>query len=87
MIRTLDEILEQAEENRITRELDECITKMLQPKAQKVEEPSPEELEKRQKLRSLLIPKSEEITCTLIRPSKCWGISSKFDLKEKSCTL
>jgi len=48
MIRTIDEILEKSEENRITRELDECITEMLQLHARKVEELSPEELEKRQ---------------------------------------
>ena len=79
MIRTIDEILEQSEEKRGRQELDECITKMLQPKARKVEELSPEEVEKRQKLRSLLIPKSKEIICTLIRPSKFWGLSPKLE--------
>ena len=69
MIRTLDEILENAEEKRIMQKFDDCITEMLQLHVPRTETISPEELEKRQKLRSLLIPKSEEITCTLIRPS------------------
>ena len=88
MIRTIDEILEKSEEKRMGQEFDEFYTELLQLNISKPEILSPEELEKRQKeweemtdaekLKSLLIPKSEEIGCILIRPSKCWGISPKL---------
>ena len=48
MIRTIDEILEQAEENRIMQKFDDCITEMLQLHVPRTETISPEELEKRQ---------------------------------------
>ena len=67
MIRTIDEILEKSEENRIMQELDECITEILQLNVLRAETISPEELEKRQRewdemlaaanFKSRLIPK------------------------------
>ena len=59
MIRTIDEILEKSEENRITRELDECCTELLQLNVRKVEELSPEELEKRLKEWGAMLEKAK----------------------------
>jgi hypothetical protein len=59
MIRTIDEILEKSEENRITQKLDECITEMLQPNARKVEEISQEELDNFQREWEMLLEEAK----------------------------